>query len=122
MHARLVRRRRGVLAPVAGETLAACMLQRYQTLGVATVAVTLADIGVVGVVGGDKAVAQLARDQRLRNTYRTRGVLHPHRGCAVERIDLQGGVCARSGGTADHQRHLEALPLHFPGDVAHFFQ
>ncbi|MNU89870.1 hypothetical protein D3C71_797220 [compost metagenome] len=122
MQARLCRRRWRVLAPVAGETLAACVFQRHQTLGVTTVLVAFADVGVVGVVGGDEGGAQVAGNQRLGDTHRARGVLHPHRRCVVVRVDLQRGVRARCGRAANHQRHDEALPLHFLGDVAHFFQ
>ncbi len=36
------------------------MFQRHQALGVATVAVAGADLGIVGFVGGDEGFAQVA--------------------------------------------------------------
>src|SRR3546814_1067823 len=91
----LLRLGRRVVVPAALEALRARFFQRHQPLGVAAVAVALADLGVVGVVGDDERVPQLLRDQRLRHADRARGVLHPHRRRLVVRIDLQRGVRAR---------------------------
>ncbi len=82
----------------------------------------LADLRIVGLVGGHERGAHVARDQRLGHADRARGVLHPYRGRRIVRVDLQRGMRARGGGPADHQRHLEALALHFAGHVGHLFQ
>ncbi len=122
MQARLLRQRRRVIAPLACELLAAGLLQRHQPLAVTTVAMTLADLRVVRVVGSDEWRAQVGADKRLRHAYGARRVLHPDRRLLVMRVDLERSVRARGGRTADQQRHLEALPLHLAGDMAHFFQ
>src|SRR3546814_2684131 len=66
----LLRLGRRVVVPAALEALRARFFQRHQPLGVAAVAVALADLGVVGVVGDDERVPQLLRDQRLRHADR----------------------------------------------------
>ena len=122
MQARLLRCGGRVRLPVALELLATCMFQRDQALGVTAVAVAGADLGVVRLVGGDERIPQLARDQRLCHAHGARGVLHPDRRGFVVRVDLQRGVRTRGGRAADHQWQVKALPLHFTGDMAHFFQ
>ncbi|KAG1539581.1 hypothetical protein G6F50_014480 [Rhizopus delemar] len=118
----LVGHRRRIGVPAALELLPARMLQRDQALGVAAVAMARADLGVVGLVGCDERLAQVARDQRLGHAHRARGGRHPGRGGLVVRVDLQRGVRAGGGRAADQQRKVEALALHLACDVAHFFK
>ena len=122
VQAGLPRRGRHVRVPTAIEGLRARLLQRHQAPGIAAVAVALPDLGEVGVVGGDEGGAQVGRHQRLGHADRARGVLHPHRGRLVMRVDLERGMRARGRRPADHQGQGETLALHLAGDVAHLLQ
>ena len=66
--------------------------------------------------------AALGRDERLAHADGPRSVLHVGHGQVVFRIDLHGRVRRGGGCAADQQRHLEALPLHLPGDVHHLVE
>ncbi len=108
--------------PIAVEALRTGFFERHQALGIAAVTVACADFRVIGIVGGNEGLAQVARDQRLRHAHGTRGVLHPHGGRGVVRVDLQRGVRARGRCAADQQRNVKALPLHLARHMRHFFQ
>ena len=71
----------------------------------------------------DEAGFQLLGQQLGGNAHRTRGVGDVDHGVvAVLGLDLDRGVRLGGGGAADHQRQLEALALHFAGNVDHFVQ
>uniref|UniRef100_A0A914YJ75 Uncharacterized protein n=1 Tax=Panagrolaimus superbus TaxID=310955 RepID=A0A914YJ75_9BILA len=107
----LVRCRWRVAVPAALEFLPARMFQRDQALGVAAVAVACADFGIVGFVGGDEGLAQVARDQRLRHAHRARGIPSPH----TRGVPCSGGRSSAQCARARWWRRRSAVAGRSPG-------
>ena len=95
-----------------------------QALGTgAAVGGALAHIDVFQARLLDETGLQLLGQQLRRHTYRTGGVGHVDHGIvAVLRLDLHRGVRLGGGRATDHQRQVEILALHLPGDMNHFVQ
>src|SRR5207248_9765927 len=77
---------------------------------------------VLGAHLPDEGRALRGRRERLTHADRARGILHIHHRARVLRRDLHRGVRRRSGGAADQQRQLEALPLHLLRHVHHLIE
>ena len=80
------------------------------------------------VVGGElcHVVRRLVRQQALRHAHAARGVRHINHRALVMRRNLDGGVHARGGGAAYHQRNFfdaeVVVLLHLAGHVLHLLQ
>ena len=82
----------------------------------------LAEGLVVGAMLGDEVGFAVVAEQAGGDGDGAAGVEHVDDGLAVVRRDLDGGVGAAGGGSADEQRQLEALALHLVGDVDHLVE
>src|SRR6185503_8311973 len=121
-HAEEARHRRHVRIPAAVETVGARLCDRQlRTLDLLAM-MLLAPRRVLALDARDVLGTLVAGHQLLTDADRPRRVLHVHDGAFVLRIDLHRGVRGRSGRATDQQRQLEALPLHFPGNVHHLVE
>ncbi len=77
---------------------------------------------VVGAMLGDEVCLAVVAEEAGGDGHGAAGVEHVDDGLAVVRRDLDGGVGAAGGGSADEQRQLEALALHLVGDVDHLVE
>ncbi len=85
--------------------------------------VIFAQLGVFGLNSGQHfGLALVALGQFARHGYRARGVQHVNNRAGVVRVDLHGGVDARSRGPADEQRHGHSTPFHFLSDTHHLVE
>src|SRR5688572_1861854 len=66
--------------------------------------------------------AAFGGEQALHRGDAARGVRDIYHRAGIVRRDLDRGVGARGGGTADQQRHVESVTLHFARHVRHFLE
>ncbi len=76
----------------------------------------------VGLDVAHELLATGRAEQRRCGGHRPGRVLDPHHGAVVLLVDLDRGVGARGGRTADEERDLEAQALHLRGEVDHLVQ
>ena len=107
-------------APLDGSAAGAGGLERDDLL--ARRGVGLAERLVVGAMLGDEVCLAVVAEQAGGDGHGAAGVEHVDDGLAVVRRDLDGGVGAAGGCSADEQRQLEALALHLLGDVHHLVE
>ena len=84
--------------------------------------VGLAERLVLGAMLRDEGGFAVVAEQAGGHRHGAAGVEHVDDRLAVVRRDLDGGVRAAGGGSADEQRQLEALALHLAGDVHHLVE
>ena len=61
-------------------------------------------------------------EQFLHDRHGARGIVDVHQWPLVDRLNFDGRVCTRGGGSSDEQGNGEALALHFAGQKDHFVE
>ena len=107
-------------APLDGRAAAARGLERDELL--ARRGVGLAQRFVLGAMLRDELCLAVVAEQAGGDRHGAAGVEHVDHRLAVVRRNLDGGVRAAGGGSADEQRQLEVLALHLPGHVHHLVE
>ena len=105
-----------------GDGSAACAGFFDGDYGLAWGGVGFAEGLVVGAMLGDEVGLAVVAEERGGDGDGAAGVEDVDDGLAVVRGDLDGGVSAAGGGSADEERDFEALALHFLGDVDHLVE